>query len=251
MKVKRKISFLSAGAICGGFLAAAVAVANVSSAAAEDGLAPPAALVELFTSQGCYSCPPAEKVLAEDIAAHPGALPLEMHVDYWDDLIYGGAAWKDPFSSNEYTQRQTGYNVRIRDTRSVYTPQAIIQGNRQSPGTQKGRILRAIDEVLENVPSIRFRFSGSNKVRAEGALPPGSQMFYAIFWRERTTAIAAGENKGKTLQNTNVVEVLQRLPFGKREANIPEFDSSLQDCAVWVQQGRAGRILSAARCPAA
>ncbi|MGI9298291.1 MAG: DUF1223 domain-containing protein [Gammaproteobacteria bacterium] len=230
--------------------AAAICCAAVS-ASAEEGLAPPAAVVELFTSQGCYSCPPAEKVLAEAIAPHPGAVALELHVDYWDDLVYGGSVWKDPFSDGDYTRRQTSYNIKIRDTRTVYTPQAVIHGRRQASGTQKERILRAVEEVLQTPPEVRFRFSGRNKVRAEGALPPGAQIFYAIFWRERTTEIVAGENKGKVLRNTNVVTKLERLPFGVREAEIPAFDGALQDCAVWLQQGLAGRILSAARCPAA
>lgn len=232
-----------------GRMAAAAMICCASASA--DELAPPAALVELFTSQGCYSCPPAEDVLAEDIAPHPGAVALELHVDYWDDLVYFGSSWKDPFSDGAYTRRQTGYNVRIRDTRTIYTPQAVIHGRRQASGTQKERILRAVEEVLQTTPEVRFRFSGRNKVRAEGALPPGAQIFYAIFWRQRTTEVPAGENKGKVLRNTNVVTTLERLPFGVREAEIPEFDPAEQDCAVWVQQGNAGRVLSAARCPAA
>lgn len=230
--------------------AAAVCCAAISTAAGEE-LAPPLAVVELFTSQGCWSCPPAEKVLAEHIAVHPGALALELHVDYWDDLVYGGASWKDPFSQSAHTRRQTSYNIKIRDTRSIYTPQVIIHGRLQASGTQKDRILQAVEEMLQTPPKVRFRFSGRNKVRAEGALPPGAQIFYAIFWRERMTEIVSGENKGKLLQNTNVVEKLERLPFGVRDVDIPVFDPEEQDCAVWLQQGNAGRILSAARCPAA
>ncbi|MGI9306572.1 MAG: DUF1223 domain-containing protein [Gammaproteobacteria bacterium] len=241
----RNILKLFAAGLCGvcaaGFPAAAVAD--------EAGLAPPCAVVELFTSQGCYSCPPAEKVLAENFAVLPEVLALEFHVDYWDDLVYGGSVWADPFSNRKYTERQTGYNVKLRNTRGVYTPQAIIQGGQQAGGTQKDRISSAVRESLAQTPSVRFRFNG-RKVRAEGALPPGVQMFYAVYWRKRETEVAAGENKGKLLHNTNVVTTLKRLPFGAREAELPEIDSAVQGCAVWMQQGRSGKIISAAKCPA-
>ena len=243
----KKISAIMRKTMCKTAIAAALCA--TIPAFAED-FAPPAAIVELFTSQGCYSCPPAERVLAEEIATYPGALPLELHVDYWDDLLYGGSVWKDPFSDAAYTRRQSGYNIRIRNTRSVYTPQAIIQGQKQASGTQSGRITGAIDETLAETPSVRFRFSGRNKVRAEGALPPAAKVYYAIFWRMRQTDVVAGENKGKLLHNTNVVTRLESAPFGVRDIDIPAFDADLQDCAVWLQQGDTGRILSAARCPA-
>lgn len=232
-------------------LATGACFAAVAAAAADDGLAPPLAVVELFTSQGCYSCPPAEKVLAEDVAAHPGAMALELHVDYWDDLVYGGSVWADPFSDGAHTRRQTAYNIKIRGTRGIYTPQTVIHGRRQAIGTSSDAILQAVDAALETPPEVRFRFSGRDKARAEGALPPGTLLFYAIFWREQTTEITAGENKGKRLRNTNVVAKMEHLPFGTREVNIPDFDSAEQDCAVWLQRGVAGPILSAARCPAA
>ena len=218
-------------------------------AAAEEGtLAAPAALVELFTSHGCYSCPPADDVLA-DIAVRPEVAALELHVDYWDDLVYGGSVWADPFSNRAYTERQTAYNIKIRDTRTVYTPQTVIHGVHQASGTQKSRILAAVEHVLAEPPPVRFRFWQNGKVRAEGALPPATNVVYAIFWRHRTTTITAGENRGKTLDNVNVVTELKRLPFGTREVELPKFDPELQDCAVWLQSGRAGRILSAAKCP--
>ena len=233
--------------VCTAILAALTAFSPLP-AKAEGVLAPPAVLVELFTSQGCYSCPPAEKVLAESIAPHPDIAALEFHVDYWDDLVYGGSVWADPFSDNLHTRRQSSYNVKIRRTGSVYTPQTVIHGHRQASGTQESRILSAVGESLKKSPPVRFRFLNSRTVRAEGSLPPGARVSYAIFWKERITEISAGENKGKTLKNTNVVSEFQQLPFGVRDLVLPELAPD-QGCAVWLQQGSAGRVLSAAKCP--
>lgn len=233
-----------------GVCAALISVLLTIPAIADDAPAPPAVVIELFTSQGCYSCPPAEKLLSEKLATRPGVIALEMHVDYWDDLVYGGSVWADPYSDNAYTRRQTAYNRRIRNTRSIYTPQAVIQGQSQAGGTQESRINAAIkDAEAAAPPKNRFIFDGPRSARLEGALTPGAQAYYAVFWRKRTTQVDAGENKGKTLHNTNVVILLERMEFGKRDIVIPPFDSETQDCAVWLQQGVAGRITSAARCP--
>jgi len=87
-------------------------------------------LVELFTSQGCYSCPPADELLGELIEEQPDLVALEFHVDYWDDLHYGAAGvWKDPFSDAEYTLRQRRYNATdLVGKQGVYTPQMIVNG---------------------------------------------------------------------------------------------------------------------------
>ena len=171
-------------------LAAAVALslsAATSAKAEEEGeLAPPVALVELFTSQGCYSCPPADKVLAEEFAVRDDVAALELHVDYWDDLVYGGSVWADPYSDRDYTRRQTDYNIKIRDTRTVYTPQAVIHGHKQAAGTQSSRIAAAVEESLQTAPATRFRFlsaksesdsESERRVRLEGPIQPGRSCF--------------------------------------------------------------------------
>ena len=217
-------------------------------AMAEEKYAPPVALVELFTSQGCYSCPPAEKLMAESIVTRADVVALELHVDYWDDLVWGGSVWADPFSNPQFTKRQTGYNTKIRNTRSVYTPQIVIHGQWQAGGTQEDRIIQAVQNAASQEPSLHFKFS-EREVAVEGALPPGARMVYAIYWHKRITDVTAGENKGKVLDNTNVVSELKQLPYGKRVLQLPEFDPKIQGCAVWIQQGRTGRVLSAAKCP--
>ena len=100
----------------------------------------PPVVVELFTSQGCYSCPPAEAYLAE-LAERTDIVALEFHVDYWDSLTYmWHGQWKDPFSSPQYTARQRDYNVAIRDQSGVYTPQMIIDGRYEAVGSRRPQV---------------------------------------------------------------------------------------------------------------
>ncbi|MGU9951701.1 MAG: DUF1223 domain-containing protein [Gammaproteobacteria bacterium WSBS_2016_MAG_OTU1] len=233
--------------VLGAFAATSIADDSASQ------LAKPVALVELFTSQGCYSCPAADDVLTNYFAPREDVAALELHVDYWDDLVYGGSVWADPFSNAQYTRRQTDYNIKIRDTRTIYTPQTVIHGQRQASGTQKDRIELAVRESLQAEPDVRFRFLSDNNgkqgvVKLEGPIQPGAQLFYATFWKHRSTDVTAGENKNKTMINTNVVTDLQQLSYNGRQVNIPAIDEG-QGCAIWLQLGRAGRVLSAARCP--
>ena len=232
---------------------AALPTAHHSATADEDGYAPSVAVVELFTSQGCYSCPPAEELLRTAIAPRADIAALELHVDYWDDLVHGGSSWEDPFSNRDYTRRQTNYNRQLRDTRSVFTPQAIIHGHSQASGTHKDLILLAAEQSLQYKPKARFRFSdgddGRLSVQVDGTLSPNVLLTYAMYWKTRETKVLRGENKGKTLSNTNVVYEIKQLPFGKRQIVLPTYDRQTQSCAVWLQRGNAGQIVSAAKCP--
>ncbi|MCY4324742.1 MAG: DUF1223 domain-containing protein, partial [Betaproteobacteria bacterium] len=117
-------------------------------------LAEPLLLLELFTSQSCYSCPPAERLFARKYADRPGLLAVEMHVDYWDDLIYGLAgSWEDPFSDPAFTRRQQRYASSL-GQRSVYTPQAVVQGASGMSGTAESRI----DSQLQQLAAGDFSF---------------------------------------------------------------------------------------------
>ena len=94
-------------------------------------------VIELFTSQSCFSCPSAEKFLGE-LAREPDIVALEFHVDYWNDLNYGSAGrWKDPFSRPEFTRRQQDYNRQIRNKPGVYTPQMVIDGRFEKSGNSE------------------------------------------------------------------------------------------------------------------
>ena len=103
-------------------------------------------VVELFTSQSCYSCPPAEAFLGE-LVEREDLVALEFHVDYWDDLVYGSSGqWKDIFSDAAYTERQRVYAGRIPGSQ-VYTPQVVVDGVAQTVGSRRGNVLRLIESA--------------------------------------------------------------------------------------------------------
>ncbi|MGB0682940.1 MAG: DUF1223 domain-containing protein [Magnetovibrionaceae bacterium] len=216
-------------------------------------------VVELFTSQGCYSCPPAEKLLGE-LSKQPGILALEWHVDYWDDLIYGLAGkWKDPFSDPAFTQRQRDYNRSIRGTGSVYTPQMVIGGQWEVVGSRVRDVERAIGQnrerpgipmMVEKAPSDEDSFDLTIALPASGV--PG-RVLLAIFDLEHTTKVKSGENKGKTLTSHNIVRDVAAIgAYGGSAQSLSIKGVRLganQGCAVLVQAERSGPILGGAYCP--
>lgn len=96
-------------------------------------------VAELFTSQGCSSCPAAEKLFTK-LAKNDNLLTMEWHVDYWDDLVHHGSRWKDPYSDREFTRRQRSYNRSIRGTNAGYTPQAVVNGHFEGVGSRPGTV---------------------------------------------------------------------------------------------------------------
>ncbi len=217
-------------------------------------------VVELFTSQGCYSCPPAEAFLGE-LAAKEDVLPLEFHVDYWDKLVYGAAGrWKDPFSSPAATQRQQRYNLGLRGSARVYTPQMVVGGKSEMVGTHRREVLSSIRKAsTDKCPRIDIliepKGEGGLKVSLDGAATGPSAVWFLRFIKAKTTEVLAGENKDKTLTSHNIVTELRRLGDWKgRMTTLELSDVALDDnqgCAVIVQSESLGPILGAAICPAA
>ena len=216
-------------------------------------------VVELFTSQGCYSCPPAELFLG-DLADRDGILALEFHVDYWDNLVYGAAGkWKDPFSDPAFTERQRNYNLQIRKRAGVYTPQMVIDGKFEAVGSREG----AVESVIEDA-----RARGGKRVQV-AATPDGNGLTVSLtdgperrggvwlvsFLRREATRVLRGENQGKQLVNHNIVTEMRRIgDWDGRDRTIAVSrvrNDEKTGCAVLVQQGEAGPILGAAHCPAA
>ncbi len=239
--------------------AALLVAAAVSPAAA--GPAERPTVVELFTSQGCYSCPPAEAYLGE-LAQQPGIVALEFHVDYWDDLVYGLAGkWKDPFSSPDHTERQRRYNVEIRRTGSVYTPQMVIGGAIEAVGSRRADVGRAIARVEQRSavrPTVAVERKGPRRytvaVAGKTGAPPAA-VWLVRFKRNVTTKVRSGENKGKTLTSRHIVSSVEKI--GDWAGRPLSLDIALpglgagEGCAVLVQSPRPGPILGAAYCPAA
>ena len=214
-------------------------------------------VLELFTSQSCYSCPPAEALLGE-LVDRENLVALEFHVDYWDDLVYGSAGkWKDLFSDPAYTERQRVYARRIRNS-GVYTPQVVVDGVVQTVGSRRGRVMRLLERSagIEKpvLVSVRPAPAGGFTVMVESkAGRPAAAVMLARYDLMHVTAVEAGENKGKTLTNHHVVREFRELAhWTGKPLEIPLVDLRLgpnQGCAVIVQAHEQGAILGAAACP--
>ncbi len=215
-------------------------------------------VVELFTSQGCYSCPPAEAFLGE-LAGRDDVVALEFHVDYWDDLNYlWHGKWKDVFSSPAWTERQRAYNVSLRGRGQVYTPQMVIDGRSEAVGSARDAVFSAIERAAaerDRGPELTLASSpgGGLTVAADGAAGETAAVWLVLYERENTTEVRRGENRGKTLVNHNVVTELRHIGELRGSATRIELEdlrlAENQGCAVLVQSARPGPVLAAASCP--
>ncbi len=233
-----------------------LAVAAVASlpatvpSAADSG---PAGVIELFTSQGCSSCPPADKVLA-DYAARSDVLALSYNVDYWDYL-----GWKDTLASPDNTQRQRDYSAGRGDAQ-IYTPQAIVDGGAYMPGSDRGAIDRALTAAQGrlSVP-IDLALSGDAlavHIGAAAGSMPHATLWLVMYDRSVTVPIDRGENTGRTITYNNVVRKLRPIamwtgaPMSVDLARTEIEGAKADHCAVLLQtdlkDGLPGPILGAA-----
>lgn len=227
-------------------VAAGLGLTVAPAPAADDGLK----VVELFTSQGYSSCPPADALLA-DLADRDDVLALSFHVDYWDYI-----GWKDPFASPLHTQRQKVYR-QVFGNRYVYTPQMVVNGTFEMTGTDRARSLARIDAAPgPDRVSLAMRDDGAGTVtvsvpRTADADP--ATLWLVVYDDEHLTAVKRGENRGRTIRNRNVVRGLQRIAMWHGQAlEQPMMISELapdggDSCAVLLQSQRTGRIMAAAR----
>jgi len=205
-------------------------------------------VVELFTSQSCSSCPPAEAYFRE-LAARPGLIALEWHVDYWNDLRHGDAGrWHDPFSSPAYTERQRTYNERLRGSPGGYTPQAVVAGRAETTGSNRKTIEGLIVEAGKTRPAATITATRDGNIRfsVTGA-PKNAQALLVTYRLAATTAVKGGENQGRTLDSAHLVTGAKKLGSG------PTFSTPLpasgEGCALLLSEPGLGRILAAAACP--
>lgn len=220
----------------------------------------PITVIELFTSQSCYSCPPAEAYLGE-LSEETDIVALEYHVDYWNRINYGRhGRWVDEFSTPEMTQRQRAYNVAIRNTGSVYTPQMVIDGREEAVGSRRGEVASLVKQVRkDNQPRVSVDVTshddGGISVSLPQAAEGGADVWLVTFIRENTTEVVRGENHGKTLTSHNIVRRVQHV--GEWRGDAATFDVSKgelaleagQSCAILVQNDRPGPVLGASYCP--
>ncbi len=167
--------------------------------------APEPVVVELFTSQGCNSCPPADAYLAE-LAGDPGVLPLAYHVDYWDQL-----GWRDPFSSPAATARQRAYGRSLR-LRTIYTPQMVINGRVDAVGSDRPAVIAAIAAArnLPRVPVTVAADGGALAIRVAAGAGSGRVLLIG-YDLQHETRVRGGENAGKTLVNSNIVRTIEEI----------------------------------------
>jgi hypothetical protein len=200
-------------------------------------------LVELFTSQGCSSCPPADELLrhiARDPSLRGRAIPLAFHVDYWDHL-----GWRDPFSSRTWTQRQAEY-VRALHLESAYTPQVVINGSRQMVGSSSTQIYRAIEEESKRAPegSVSVRREGENVVIDANAPHGGAELIVVAFEDGASTNVLRGENGGRTLANDSIARDLIRL--GEVKGSVEKKIPMKLAAVAFLQDVKTRRVLAAA-----
>ena len=203
-------------------------------------------VVELFTSQGCSSCPPADRIFGE-LAEDDNVIALALHVDYWDYL-----GWKDEFASPEHTKRQRAY-ARAHGERTIYTPQMVVGGIDNVVGSRGMKVAKAIQKHSErkmpvNVSLRRVGDAVSIQATGSGSLP-NMVVLLATYSPKETVDVRRGENAGRTLTYHNVVRKL--APIGNwngqgtftASANV----SGNEPVVVLVQAGTGGPIMGAAR----
>jgi hypothetical protein len=239
--------------------AGAIMIGALASLTTPAGAAGVRNVVELFTSQGCSSCPPADRILSR-LASDPGTLALSFPVDYWDYI-----GWKDTLATPSYTARQKAYAA-ARGKDQVYTPQAIVNGLADAVGSDLEAIEEAEAETAKrsgvlSVPLSVVEHDGKIDVSvgAAGAATPQSAGVYLLaLASSRTVAVQRGENAGSTLTYSNVVRAMTKIGDWNGAALDLQADLSqghldgADSYAVIVQAGARAQpsaILAAARGP--
>lgn len=208
-------------------------------------------IVELFTSQGCSSCPPADAYF-KALKDQPDVLALSYHVDYWDYL-----GWRDTLGSPECSQRQYDY-AKSRGDRNVYTPQTIINGGKHFVGSQRASVSGGIDAAgSEDAAGWVDMEMTHNKTDVSIIIPAGKPTREATLWLMAfapfvSTEIKKGENAGRTIDYYNVVRKMVPAGMWHGEAAkivLPKGSVVPESCKGWVallQEGNVGRVIGAA-----
>ena len=232
-------------------LAAAVLALGVISAAALAGDRSPT-VVELFTSQGCSSCPPADEYLGE-LARRDDLIALSFHVDYWDYI-----GWKDTFALPQSTARQRRHG-RFLNARYVYTPEMVIDGIVDVVGSRTDDVERTIAEArLSTRDPLPVALVASTRDRATIGIGAGSGMPSADVWliefdAKRTVDVQRGENSGRRLTYHNVVRNIRKVGLWRGDAMdisvdlAPMREAGRDGCVVIVQKEGGGPVFGAAQ----
>jgi hypothetical protein len=247
------VAIALAGAL-GGLTAGASAQGTVPERQSASPMPAPKAVVELFTSQGCSSCPAADELLGR-LAKRDDVIALSFSVDLWDYL-----GWHDTLANQKYTERMRDYAV-ARGDGAIYTPQAVVNGLVHVNGADESKITRMIEKTGRTVAPmlvpIRLSTEDGKLVIEAGASPGSTQPKDATLWlavisKSVEVEIRRGENQGRTITYNNVVRELMPIGMWNGKAmtvRLPR-DSFMRPgterCAVLLQQGKAGPIVGAA-----
>jgi hypothetical protein len=214
-------------------------------------------IVELFTSEGCSSCPPADQLLAKLESQQPVAgahiIALSEHVDYWDRL-----GWRDPFSSAQFTGRQQEYSQVFHDS-GPYTPEMVVDGATGFVGNQSSDALKTITQAARAAKvTVRITAGGGKiSIQADGA-KHAADVVVAITERNLLSNVSRGENAGRKLTHTAVVRWLRVVgktrpgePFADEVSVSPEKTWKAENlrAVVFLQERASRRVLGAAEAP--
>ncbi len=214
------------------------------------------AVIELFTSEGCSSCPPADE-LVEKIQKESNNLPvyiLSFHVDYWNRL-----GWKDVFSNAAYSKRQNQYAQWL-NLQSVYTPQIVVNGRKEFIGSEEATLRNAIKSNLQKTPSVALSLNNLKinkdqvnlQYQIEGTVGKTS-LLLALVQKSATTKVKGGENGGRTLSHVQIVRNLQTVDLnekniGSATVTIPStLNNQSLEVVAFLQNNSNGEILAAAK----
>ncbi len=218
-------------------------------------------VVELFTSEGCSSCPPADELIArlqKEMSNDPIYI-LSFHVDYWDRL-----GWKDPFSSASNSNRQREYAERF-NLSSVYTPQAIINGTQEFVGSEQGNIRNSIQSGLKKSPNFAIQLDHvqmmDHKItfqyHLEGLPQENTSLLVALVQKQSIIHVKRGENEGRTLNHVQIVRNFKSINIGKSEfaknnqsselEGIQGMKTNEEEMIAFLQNTKTGAILAATK----
>jgi len=204
-------------------------------------------VVELYTSQGCSSCPPADRVL-EQLAKKDYVIALALHVDYWDYL-----GWKDAFAQPAFSARQRAY-ARTWNERSVYTPQMVVQGSQYMVGSRGDEVQRQIMQHEGEPKTVSLDVESGENTTTISIAPfdqdvAGSAIYLVGYSSGQEVTIERGELRGRTLHYVNIVESWDTIAewdgASAISLQVEDLDNLLY--VVIVQEAGQGRILAAAR----
>lgn len=233
-------------------MAMAAALVALASEAATAGQSARNVVVELFTSQGCSSCPPADAYVGE-LAKRDDVIALSFHVDYWNYI-----GWDDPFSSPEATARQRAYG-RTLQKRYVYTPQIVVDGRAETVGSDRSTVdtlirMAATAQKIEIVVAHNKDGTADIHVPAASGHGPG-EVWIGFYDSAVATEIRAGENRGATIVNANIVRVYKRIGTWSgavldKRVDLKALGAKGRDgCVIVLQMPNNGPIIGAASFP--